>query len=380
MMPVGTGTPAGGCYNGCKYVQHPHTSIGFSDGTSTAYVSLMTDGSACSTPQAPPPTGDPGCQTFAVSGPNHRSITVCAKNDKSGAVGDAADVQKNGTDLGAAIANAKGVQDNGCVVLVSGGGFCAVGFTPQPDNGTPGKPATPDATETVHPPATPSGTDVTYNYYSPSTMGASTNYGNGGCGQYGAPASDGTCGTTGLCPAGQSKVNGQCSNVAGDTGPGGTCDPTKPVTNGSTKCSNNTGSVDGGTDCSAPPTCTGDAVQCYQDKMSWTAVCVYQQPSNDDGTAAFNQGAGVTGTLQQGGLLQQIGTTMDAGSWFDSNVGNIGTTGSCFDDITVSIPPPIGGTFVIPMSKACGIVKLIRALVLIGAGILAVRIYMGGWT
>ena len=114
--------------------------------------------------------------------------------------------------------------------------------------------------------------------------------------------------------------------------------------------------------------------------MAWTQVCEYDKPEKSDADQAFQDGAGLTEPLKQGDLVPQVGDTHDLGQWFQNQVGSIGAVGPCIPDLTISVPAPISRSFTVPLSHACKIVQLLRALVLIGAGISAARIYMGAFS
>lgn len=113
--------------------------------------------------------------------------------------------------------------------------------------------------------------------------------------------------------------------------------------------------------------------------MEWTEVCEYDKPEKADADQAFLDGAGLTEPLKQGDLIPQVGDTHDLGQWFQQQVGSIATTGPCIPDLTINVPAPISRSVTVPLSQACKIVQLLRALVLIGAGISAARIYMGAF-
>lgn len=193
------------------------------------------------------------------------------------------------------------------------------------------------------------------------------------------------------CPIGQVKSNsGQC--VSGTTGgqcptgyvcsaPDGVCTPSQHQQSGmwDVDCVNEGGGgndgagLSGGTSCDAAPTCTGDPVGCYTARQNWSIACAYQRPTDQQAATAWTAATGPN-SGQQGNMLPVVGA-VQANQWMSGlNIGG----GACPSDISMNLPL-YSQSFTIPLSSACGFFRFIRALVLIGALVLAYRIYMGAF-
>ena len=87
--------------------------------------------------------------------------------------------------------------ENGCVTTGSGAMFCAQNMPNQPDNGTPGQQANPDAQLGLDDDDDSNGEPDIVNYYGPGTVGNSNNHGGSGEGEGGGDCDPATedCGT-----------------------------------------------------------------------------------------------------------------------------------------------------------------------------------------
>lgn len=69
--------------------------------------------------------------------------------------------------------------------------------------------------------------------------------------------------------------------------------------------------------------------------------------------------------------------TVSADGWF-SEIAATTTNGMCLPDIVIDLPQ-VQSSVTIPLTHACSIVRLLHALVLIGAAFVSFRIYMDGF-
>lgn len=228
---------------------------------------------------------------------------------------------------------------------------------PAADTGTPGQRATPDMTFTARG-GTGSGASsdignpsVTVEYFSPTTAAASTTN------QPEEPPDEG-CTDDPATP--QDECTGECTE-----------NPNTPEE----ECGQGN-SLNGGQDCGSPPSCAGDPIECYIAKQEWTQACVYKTPTSADADGVMRDTAGKGTSITEGSLLP-VHQTIDASSWLSgANLDG----GSCISDFTINVDLPNYQKAVnVPMSHACNLVRLMRALILIGAMVLSFRIYMEGF-
>lgn len=274
-------------------------------------------------------------------------VTICAYNDNKDAIGDGAIDNPDPTPDTESAADKDDINSSsgGCVTLASGAFFCTVGALDTPDNGNPGQPASPDAVVTG---GNGFAGNTTYNYYSSSTVAGSSNHGDG----------------TGNGECDPSKTN--CES-GGD--PDGTCDPETDE-----NCrEDGKGTISGGNNCSAPPVCNNDPIQCYHSTRLWELKCALATPSADSLSTAVTQGA-TDGLLKEDGspLVDQLGEDFDVSTWWSPG----SASSACPPDITIT---HFLGSAVIPVSDWCSILHAIGFFVLIGAALASFRIFAQGF-
>lgn len=275
-------------------------------------------------------------------------MTVCANKDQPELVSDGklpVEDTPDPEDWTYSGSTAPNLQDQGCVVLESGGAFCVVSAPNQPDNGNPGQTATPTGQVTYAPDY---GGGTTYNYYSSTTVTSSSNYGNG---------------------AGNGECNPATTNCNGVGDPNGQCDP---VTDSDCRADGK-GTISGGNNCSAPPVCNNDPIQCYHSTRLWELKCALATPS--DGSLQTMLNAGVDDGLGLGpgqSLVPQIGEDQDVSAWFAPSV----SSAACPDDLVIDLWL---GPVVIPLSQWCGLLRTIGLFVLAAAALQAFRIFAQGF-
>lgn len=221
---------------------------------------------------------------------------------------------------------------------------------PAPDNGTVGDKANPDAS--IGGPQGSSGgssggsgggggSNVVVNQYGPCTLASSTN-------DQPPLGSNVSCSGNG---------NGSSSGGSGGNGSSGGGD-----------------SLSGGTDCSSPPSCSGDAVQCYQATEEWNIVCAYQRPSDDSTTTDVD--AGLTSAKNAGtptsSVLQKSGDDIDVSSWYSAQ----SVSGCSVQDVTLNLGR--AGSVSVPLSSYCSVFQDLGLLVLVSAGLLSLWIMAKG--
>lgn len=267
-----------------------------------------------------------------------------------------------------------GLGDGECTTTPGGQMVCI-----QPGLGIDDKPDTPPAPNTAQhgQPAKPDasiqnpGTATTVHVYGAGTVTNSTHNEPPPCDPAteqcpGEPNHDGD----GKCEQGEQgseDCNGSCEESEQESADCGGCDDGEE----GQECDG----LSGGADCTEPPTCDGNPIDCYIAKQEWTQSCLYHRPTSTKGNEAFEAGLGKT--LQEGNILPVHGT-VDAGQWMESLVLGEGT---CLPDITFSVSLPIAGAVgvTLPLSHACAIVRLVRALVILAALYAGFQIYMKGF-
>lgn len=157
-----------------------------------------------------------------------------------------------------------------------------------------------------------------------------------------------------------------CASGAAASAVAGTCTTTstQPQTQycqqnpSASQCSD---SASGGADCSAAPSCSGDAVSCAILAQQWLARCDLQK--SDDPSIKLGQ------QIQAGNdpLSSQLPTPGNATqvdmSQKLSGVDDMGIAAQCMPDINVAVPLP-GGTWVMhmDMTPLCSLGQLLGAL------------------
>lgn len=213
--------PGTGCFGSCEAFQqanNQHVRTGPS-GARDWLLRYKWTGLECDAP--PPPSAGPADSTAEKCAGSGYQLEFCAgpqSGDNCGYVNDTYTCLPK-------------AQPDKCFVGVDGSMLCAEGakLPPRPDNGTPGTPANPDDQL-----VTVGDTTTTYNFYNSTTVAGSSRP---------TPAGSNPDGT-GVTPSqgGEDEEEG-------------------------------TGSATGGEGCSAPPSCSGDAILCASLKQQWLARC-----------------------------------------------------------------------------------------------------------
>jgi len=226
-----------------------------------------------------------------------------------------------------------------CWVNDDGSRICAEGAPtpPVPDSGTRGVKATP--TDTVKAKGK-DGTENVYNYYNTTVVSGSA-----------APA-----GTSGANPNRTDSTNPSTAAtpvaIQGDgtgTGEGGSDE-----------------SAGGGADCSAPPTCSGDAIDCAVLVQTWRTMC---NPSPSD--ADLEAATGLTTVADPNSIFGEA-TEVDVSTAFDTSSPYGG--GACPPDRVVNI---LGSAITIEFSKFCALLQAVGYLVMVAAVMVSSKIVIG---
>ena len=174
------------------------------------------------------------------------------------------------------------------------------------------------------------------------------------------------------CANGMAKDSaGNCTGVGTGQGAGrggsgsgdgsGSCDPTTGVCTGST--------AEGGYDCHAPPTCTGDAVQCAILIDSWRQICLTAPVDNNEiNTALVNGGADPSAQLPQQSI--NIGDKLSAAGVFSIQ----SSIPACPAPIALSLHT---GNVSVSYQPFCDLASMLRPLVLSIFGFMAFRVFAG---
>lgn len=232
--------------DGCLYSASSPTFIINSPPGTHYMTNTVSQGETCSSSAATTPTSP---VTGTPAGPN------ACQQGASGVL--ACEVMAAGQDCGTFNGDevcVTAVPDNSCVAYASGGVACAADAAPAPagpapNNGTAGTAATPTGQVSLG--------SVTVNYYSSSVVSTSStgpttvNANNGG-----APIGTGSSSGSGSSGTGTGSGGG-CGNGTTSDGAGGCI----------------ADSESGGLDCSAPPVCNGDPVECGVVQQEWNLRC-----------------------------------------------------------------------------------------------------------
>lgn len=156
----------------------------------------------------------------------------------------------------------------------------------------------------------------------------------------------------------------------GGDGDGSGGDGTEPPTNGG-GTDEEGNSADHSNDCKIAPTCDGDVFQCSILNQSWSNRCaMLAGPTEADLKKLADQKAKAIADQE---VIQQEFSTDVAGlmSDFNQGVGSGSRQGSCLPDEEFTV---MGKRFVLPISKACPYLALLRYAVIAMAYLGAARI------
>ena len=120
----------------------------------------------------------------------------------------------------------------------------------------------------------------------------------------------------------------------------------------------------GGQNCNSPPACSGSPIECYQASELWKHTCAYQVPEKQQLEDKIEDGLETT---VEGGLLQEK-ASINVTDW----ITGAGTGGGCISDVQIFVQN-VNQSINVPLSHACKIVELLRALFLIGTALHCLR-------
>lgn len=213
---------------------------------------------------------------------------------------------------------------------------------PAPDNGTPGERANPDMQFGIQLGQWNAGLQFSSNGGSSGWAGS----GGGGNGHR-------------MDYFGQSTMEGSSDGGDGDGDGDGDCE--------GDDCGDKD-SISGGTNCTNPPNCSGNPIDCFNARKQWQIWCQTQAPSDSDLNNAINDGLTMNGqTLGQ--YLDQ--GTMDASSWLELPESNACSV----QDITINLWLT---EVTVPLSEFCALFSTIGLFVLAGATLQSIRIIVSG--
>lgn len=137
-------------------------------------------------------------------------------------------------------------------------------------------------------------------------------------------------------------------------------------------------SASGGADCSAPPTCSGDAISCAILSQQWNTRCDLQKsvdPSIQLGQQIQAGNDPMAGKLPTPGGADQV----DMSSKF-ANVDDMGFVAQCLPDLNIPLALPGGATTLhISTSPLCDIGKLLGYLNMLSTLMLCVYMLKGSF-
>lgn len=153
-------------------------------------------------------------------------------------------------------------------------------------------------------------------------------------------------------------TNGQLTSTTQEPAQEPTAGPTteQPTSNDS---------LTGGTTCDAPPACSGSPIECYQANQLWKQTCAAQVPDKQQLEDKIDDGLETT---VEGGLLEEK-ASINVADW----ITGAGMGGGCISDVQVFVHN-VNRSVTIPLSHACTIVQLLRALFLIGTALHCLRV------
>lgn len=231
------------------------------------------------------------------------------------------------------------LQPDKCMAMPDGSRLCVEGAPtpPVPDNGTKGVKATPDGNMQT---CTGANSCQQLNFYNTTTTSNSS----------------------------RDPGQGSGSDGSGVVGPGGV-----PGGTGDGSEEGEESGASGGQACDAPPSCTGDAVQCAILEQQWRNRCVPLPEEGDLENVTGFTGAGPDDWIDNSGEPGSDLETITVPEAFGTG-DVLGGGGSCPDDVSVSLSM---GSIPIPLSQMCTLFVALGYLVVASATLLAVKITMG---
>jgi hypothetical protein len=339
----GFSPPGNSCSGGCEVSGAlPATQIGGPGGGSAVIYESNYTGNACSAGEA-----EHTAQCVSKSG-----VTACGVPGKNCGTFNGDQVCPTSLPPGTCQSFA-----SGGIACTMAAGASSVPTPPGPNNGTTGTPAVPSGTVAAN--NSTKTVTTTTNYYSSSVVAASTaaaattptgtNTGNGGTAPVGGTGGDG-----------KGNAGTECGNGMTSNGSGG--------------CVGD--SATGGDDCSAPPVCNGDPVECRILFETWASRCeTLPAPDALIAQVGLSRSTGPTGVVL--GLNPTASSAEDVKAIFQAGDTGGWLTRSCPADVPVDMGSY--GTVTIPLSDKCWAFQLFGTLVLIIAYITAARIIVGGF-
>ena len=119
-------------------------------------------------------------------------------------------------------------------------------------------------------------------------------------------------------------------------------------------------SAGGGSDCSAPPSCSGDAISCAILAQQWNTRCELQKANDfsDYGVKLVNGQDPMAGQLPTPDKAVQVDMSQKL-----ANVDDMGFTAQCLPDLNIPLALPGGGTTLhIDTTPLCNFGKLLGYL------------------
>lgn len=306
--------------NKCLYeINTPSRNIVAGPGMTTGYsnvASAVSKGTACAATAAGSETEDEGMEGQCIGLTGGGAMCYGSNGDPTG--------MNCGTFNGDEVC-VTNVPKGSCVEYSSGGVACksasgtgSPAAPPAPDNGTPGSPAN----ETGH---VSTGAGDVY-YYNSSTVAASSDPVTTGEPTSGEPE--------GTCSAGYTYVDGECVQD---------------------------GSASGGGSCDAPPSCSGDAIQCAILQQQWKARCP-DALSDSELQAAVGSPDMPSSTVDLPGSLSESGPIAISGA-------------SCPAAPTITV---FGSVIELTwITYLCSFAAQVSALVMVAAYLTAAKILIG---
>ncbi|MHA6848541.1 virulence factor TspB C-terminal domain-related protein [Ralstonia syzygii] len=137
-------------------------------------------------------------------------------------------------------------------------------------------------------------------------------------------------------------------------------------------------SASGGADCSAPPTCSGDAISCAILSQQWQTRCDLQKDADSSITLGKQMQVGNDPMAAQLPTPDKA-TQIDMSQRFAS-VDDMGFAAQCMSDINLSLALPGGPANVhFDMSPMCDIGKLLGYLNMLGTMMLCAYMLKGSF-
>lgn len=127
--------------------------------------------------------------------------------------------------------------------------------------------------------------------------------------------------------------------------------------------------------CDTAPSCSGDPVQCTILKQEWQAMCY---PYRENGTTVPDEYLEPITDVEDSEFFRQRTDEIDVQDYLTLDDSGYLGGGSCPADESVSLGPL--GTFVVPWGPFCQVAEWLGYLVMIMASIVALRVFMGGFS